>query len=139
MVKSGSKTIDDFIEYGEQVGMGKLTVVDSPGREPELLTGLAAAGVQVIIFTTGRGAPQGYPICPVIKVTANPRTYCKLNEFIDVGFTIGDHIDDIESVFDADSDKLLSYLEEVCNGKQTKAEVNKYNKFINIYSIGPVI
>ncbi len=139
IVKSGSKVIDDFIEYGEQVGTGKLTVVDSPGREPELLTGLAAAGVQVIIFTTGRGAPQGYPICPVIKVTANPRTYCKLNEFIDVGFTIDDHVDDIESVFDADSDKLLSYLEEVCNGKPTKAEINKYNKFINIYTVGPVI
>ena len=67
VIKSGSKIIDDFIEYGEQVRGGKLTVVDSPGREPELLTGLAAAGAQVIIFTTGRGAPQGYPICPVIK------------------------------------------------------------------------
>lgn len=41
--------------------MGKLTVVDSPGREPELLTGLAAAGVQVIIFTTGRGHRKGIP------------------------------------------------------------------------------
>lgn len=139
IIKSGSKIIDDFIEYGEQVREGKLTVVDSPGREPELLTGLAAAGAQIIIFTTGRGAPQGYPICPVIKVTANPRTYEKLNELIDVGFTINDDVDDIESVFDADSNKLLSYFNEVCNGKLTKAEINKYNKFINIYVTGPVI
>lgn len=139
IIKSGSKIIDDFIEYGEQVREGKLTVVDSPGREPELLTGLAAAGAQVIIFTTGRGAPQGYPICPVIKVTANPRTYEKLNELIDVGFTINDDVDDIESVFDADSNKLLGYFNEVCNGKLTKAEINKYNKFINIYVTGPVI
>jgi len=93
IIKSGSKIIDDFIEYGEQVKEGKLTVVDSPGREPELLTGLAAAGAQVIIFTTGRGAPQGYPICPVIKVTANPRTFERLNELIDVGFIINDDID----------------------------------------------
>lgn len=139
IIKSGSKIIDDFIEYGEQVREGKLTVVDSPGREPELLTGLAAAGAQIIIFTTGRGAPQGYPVCPVIKVTANPRTYKNLNELIDVGFTINDDVDDIESVFDADSNKLLSYFNEVCNGKLTKAEINKYNKFINIYVTGPVI
>ncbi len=139
IVKSGSKVIDDFIEYGQQVREGKLTVVDSPGREPELLTGLAAAGAQVIIFTTGRGAPQGYPICPVIKVTANPRTYEKLNEFIDVGFVIKDDTDDTEAVLDADSDKLLDYLNEVCNGKLTRAEINKYNKFINIYVTGPVI
>ncbi|TEB16684.1 (2R)-sulfolactate sulfo-lyase subunit beta [Pelotomaculum sp. FP] len=139
IIKSGSKTIDDFIEYGEQVKGGKLTVVDSPGREPELLTGLAAAGAQVIIFTTGRGAPQGYPICPVIKVTANPRTYEKLHEFIDVGFTIDDDIETVRSVFDADSNKLLQYFNEVCSGRQTKAEINKYNKFINIYITGPVI
>ncbi len=139
IIKSGSKTIDDFIEYGEQVKGGKLTVVDSPGREPELLTGLAAAGAQVIIFTTGRGAPQGYPICPVIKVTANPRTYDKLHEFIDVGFTIDDDIETVRSVFDADSNKLLQYFNEVCSGRQTKAEINKYNKFINIYITGPVI
>ncbi|MDD4157294.1 MAG: UxaA family hydrolase [Candidatus Cloacimonetes bacterium] len=139
IIKSGSKIIDDFIEYGEQVKEGKLTVVDSPGREPELLTGLAAAGAQIIIFTTGRGAPQGYPICPVIKVTANPRTFDKLHEFIDVGFTMDDDIEDVGSVFDADSDKLLRYFNEVCSGRQTKAEINKYNKFINIYVTGPVI
>ncbi|WP_347488675.1 UxaA family hydrolase [Desulfoscipio sp. XC116] len=140
IIKSGSKTIDDFIEYGEQVREGKLTVIDSPGREPELLTGLAAAGAQIIIFTTGRGAPQGYPICPVIKVTANPRTCDKLNELIDVGFTINDNdVVDIESVFDTDSNKLLSYFNEVCNGRLSKAEINKYNKFINIYVTGPVI
>lgn len=139
VIKSGSKIIDDFIEYGEQVREGKLTVVDSPGREPELLTGLAAAGAQVIIFTTGRGAPQGYPICPVIKVTANPRTYCKLHEFIDVGFDVNENLEDIKSVFDDDSNKLLQYFNGVCNGKQTKAELNKYNKFINIYVTGPVI
>ncbi len=139
IVKSGSKIIDDFINYGEQMREGKLTVVDSPGREPELLTGLAAAGAQVIIFTTGRGAPQGFPICPVIKVTANPRTYSKLHEFIDVGFNVNDNIEDINSAFDGESNKLLQYLDEVCNGKQTKAEINKYNKFINIYVTGPVI
>lgn len=139
IIKSGSRTIDGFIEYGEQVKDGKLTVVDSPGREPELLTGLAAAGAQVIVFTTGRGAPQGYPICPVIKVTANPRTNQKLNEFIDVGFNIEGDVEHMESLLDLGSDQLLRYLEEVCNGKQTKAEINKYNKFINIYTIGPVI
>jgi altronate dehydratase large subunit len=139
IIKSGSRTIDGFIEYGEQVKGGKLTIVDSPGREPELLTGLAAAGAQVIIFTTGRGAPQGYPICPVIKVTANPRTYQKLNEFIDVGFNIEGDVEHMELLLDSGSDKLIKYLEEVCNGKQTKAEINKYNKFINIYTIGPVI
>lgn len=139
IIKSGSRTIDGFIEYGEQVKGGKLTIVDSPGREPELLTGLAAAGAQVIIFTTGRGAPQGYPICPVIKVTANPRTYQKLNEFIDVGFNIEGDVEHMELLLDSGSDKLIKYLEEVCNGKQTKAEINKYNKFINIYTTGPVI
>ena len=52
-----------------------LVVMDSPGREPELLTGLAAAGCNLIVFTTGRGAPQGFPLVPVIKVTGNAHTF----------------------------------------------------------------
>ncbi|MHC1761247.1 MAG: UxaA family hydrolase [Negativicutes bacterium] len=133
--KSGSRPIDDFIDYGAQVGEGRLTVLDSPGREPELLTGLAAAGAQLIIFTTGRGAPQGFPICPVIKVTANERTFDFLGEFIDLGLCIGQEIPDL----DQESDRILELVQEVSNGKLTKAEINKYDRHVNIYVKGPII
>jgi len=135
VVKSGSRTIDDFIEYGSQVKEGRLTVLESPGREPELLTGLAAAGAQVIIFTTGRGAPQGFPICPVIKVTANERTYKFLRELIDLGLCIEQESSDLNQ----ESERITRVLQEVSNGKPTKAELNKYDRHVNIYVTGPII
>lgn len=58
-------------------------MMDSPGREPEMLTGLAAAGCNLILFTTGRGAPQGFPFVPVVKTTGNENTWQCLQEHID--------------------------------------------------------
>ena len=84
ITKGGTAPIRDVYEYGE-VPHGKgLFVVDSPGREPEHLTALAAAGAQVITFSTGRGAPQGFPFVPVIKVTGNAATFEKLKDHMDL-------------------------------------------------------
>jgi altronate dehydratase large subunit len=66
IAKSGSAPIQAVYEYGT-VPKGKgIVIMDSPGREPEVLTGLASAGCNIIAFTTGRGAPQGFPFVPVL-------------------------------------------------------------------------
>ena len=135
--KSGSKEINGFIEYGDQIKNTGLFILDSPGREPEILTGLVAAGAQVIIFSTGMGAPQGHPIAPVIKVTANPRTNKYLENHIDMFFTF--HLDQKAKGMDAGAHQLSELLLEVCAGFQTKAEINDYAKFIDIYTKGPVL
>ena len=45
---------------------------------------LIACGAHVTIFTTGRGSVVGSAISPVIKVCANPETYRRLSEDMDV-------------------------------------------------------
>jgi altronate dehydratase len=45
---------------------------------------MVAAGCQAVIFTTGRGTPTGNAIAPVIKVTANGRTYKNMEDNMDV-------------------------------------------------------
>jgi hypothetical protein len=49
----------------------------------EILTGLAAAGCTLIAFATGRGAPQGFPFVPVVKITGNRVTWDKLRDHMD--------------------------------------------------------
>ncbi len=61
IVKSGTKTIDGVIGYTEAPKGPGLWIKDSPGREIELLSGMAVAGAQVILFSTGRGAPRDSP------------------------------------------------------------------------------
>ena len=48
------------------------------------LVELIACGSHVILFTTGRGSVVGSAVSPVIKVCANPETYRKLGEDMDV-------------------------------------------------------
>ena len=48
------------------------------------LVGLAAAGAQVLLFTTGRGSVVGTPIAPVVKVCGNPETWSLMEDNMDV-------------------------------------------------------
>jgi len=134
--KTGSSKLVDIVDYGDIVSKKGLVFMDSPGREMEALTGFAAGGAQIILFTTGLGAPQGFPIVPVIKVSGNPEVCKRLREYIDV---------DLSSVFYGEEDlddasrRVFNEIVQVASFKRTKAETLGYEKFINIYVRGPVI
>ena len=136
IVKGGTKPIKDVYEYGERPQGKGLFIVDTPGREPEFLTALGAAGAQVIIFSTGLGAPQGFPFIPVIKATGNPHTYERLLEHIDVFIELADKA---SSGIAQAGETLYQEVLAVASGKQTKAEIIKYGNFPNIFTVGPVL
>ena len=136
IVKGGTKLIKEVYEYGERPQGRGLFIVDTPGREPEFLTALGAAGAQVVVFTTGLGAPQGFPFVPVIKVTGNPITYERLPEHIDMFVEVTDKAG--PAVAEA-GQVLYQEVLAVASGKQTKAEIINYGSFPNIFTLGPVI
>jgi len=136
IAKAGNAPIQAVYEYGEIPQEKGLVVMDSPGREPEILTGLAACGCNVIAFTTGRGAPQGFPFVPVIKITGNRNTWEKLQDHMDL---------DVSGVMEgtetlpAAGKRIYQDILEVSSGKLTKAELSGYTKAMDIYMVGPVI
>lgn len=134
IVKGGSRPIQEVYEYGERPQGKGLFIIDTPGREPEFLTALAAAGAQVIFFTTGLGAPQGFPFIPVIKVTANPAIYEQLSDHMDILIDLT-----VQTGFAEAGRALYQEVIQVASGKQTKAEVLNYGNFPNIFTIGPII
>ena len=136
IVKGGTKPIKEVYEYGERPQGRGLFIVDTPGREPEFLTALGAAGAQVIIFSTGLGAPQGFPFIPVIKVTGNPITYERLPVHIDVFIELAEKVG--SNIAQA-GESLYQEVMAVASGKQTKAEIINYGNFPNIFTVGPVI
>ena len=136
IAKAGTAPIQAVYEYGEQPQVKGLVVMDSPGREPEILTGLAAAGCNVICFTTGLGAPQGFPFVPVIKITGNERTQVRMRDHIDM--SVAGVIDGSESLPQA-GQRIFSEIVRVAGGKPTKAEISGYTKAMDIYVLGPVI
>ena len=139
IVKSGTGIIQDVLEYGERPTKSGLYFMDSPGREMEFLTGVVAAGCQVVLFSTGLGAPQGFPIAPVIKISGNPNTCERLSEYIDVDVS---SIIRGEEEIEMAGDRIFDEVIEVARGKKVKAEILGYDKHgvnSNIYTRGPVI
>jgi len=136
IVKSGTRIIQEVVNYSEHPSKKGLIVMNMPGFEITVLTGLAAAGAQILLFTTGLGAPQGHPMTPVIKITGNSQTMERM----------GDHIDvDVSGILsgtltrNAAGKKIVDEIVEVANGKQTKAEMLGYTKSMDVYVLGPVV
>ena len=137
IVKSGHRPIRGVLEYPQMVTTEKgLWIKDAPGREPEILTGMAATGAQFLMFSTGRGAPQGFPSMPVMKICGNPNTYARMP--YDMDLNAGQIITGERSIEEMGEDAYALAL-QVLNGRMTKNEAIHYTSTMDIYCLGPVI
>ena len=137
IVKSGTRPIQGVLEYPEFVTDQKgLWIKDSPGREPEILTGMAATGAQFMCFSTGRGAPQGFPSMPVIKICGNPNTYENMKDDMDLNAGL---IITGEKTIEEVGEEAFAKLLRVMNGEMTKNEAIQYFSSLDIFVLGPVI
>ena len=115
--KGGSAQIVDVLEYAEPVTKKGLNLLSGPGNDLVSATDLTAAGVHMILFTTGRGTPFGAP-APTVKISTNTALYEKKNNWID--FNAGS-VAEGEGL-DQAGDRLLDFVLEVASGAPTKAE-----------------
>lgn len=137
IVKSGTRPIEGVLEYTEMITDHKgLWIKDTPGREPEILTGMACTGAQSMLFSTGRGAPQGFPTMPVVKICGNPNTYERMVHDMDLN---AGRIITGEKTIEEVGEEAFALLLEVLSGRTTKNETIKYFNSIDIYTLGPVI
>lgn len=137
IVKSGTRPIQGVLNYPERIGDRKgLWIKDTPGREPEILTGMAATGAQFMMFSTGRGAPQGFPTMPVLKVCGNPNTYERMRHDMDLNAGL---IITGEKSIEEVGEEAFSAILALLSGRQTKNETLGYHSSIDIYTMGPVI
>ena len=137
IAKSGSRPIQGILEYPDRVTTQKgLWIKDTPGREPEILTGMACTGAQVMMFSTGRGAPQGFPSMPVIKICGNPETYARMENDMDLNAGL---IINGQKTIDEVGEEAFAKLLRVLSGEMTKNETIKYFNSIDIHTLGPVI
>ena len=119
IAKAGEAPIEGVVDYSEEPRDKGLWLMIEPGLDVESMTGMAAAGAQVIVMTTGQGSPTGNPVSPVIKICGNPKScdYMRCNLDVDASpiLTEGKTIEEI-------GNKLWLELKKVCNGKLTTAE-----------------
>ena len=137
IMKSGHRPIQGVLEYPQSAyGCKGLWIKDSPGREPEILTGMAATGAQCMLFSTGRGAPQGFPTMPVIKICGNPNTYARMGHDMDLN---AGRIITGEKTIEEVGEEAFAQLLRVLSGGMTKNEALSYFGSMDIFCLGPVI
>lgn len=127
--KSGTKPIQGVVQYAEKPEGKGVYLMNSPGHDGEVVTGMVGGGAQVVVFTTGRGTPTGFPFVPVIKVCGNAFTYEKMQENIDINAgTVISEGTSIQQIGEEIFDKVVS----VANGQKTKAEILRHDELFCI-------
>ena len=124
--KAGSAQFSGVFEFADQVTKPGLYFMDTPGHDTEQLTGYGAGGINIIVFTTGRGTPTGSAIVPTIKVATNTTMADAIPDLIDLNAgTIADGLKTLNDV----GGELFDLILEVANGQLTKAEKGLHHEF----------
>jgi altronate hydrolase len=147
--KSGDSPISGLVKPGDVPRKGGLYLLDVvPDGEPRFgfpnindnaeIAELIACGSHVILFTTGRGSVVGSAISPVIKICANPETYDRMSEDMDVN---AGKILRLEASVDEVGKEIYSKVLEVASGGQSCSESLGHQEFVLTYKsfdpIGP--
>lgn len=117
--KGGKAPVVDVRRYGGEAREPGLTLLEAPGNDAVSSTALTAAGATMILFTTGRGTPLGFP-APTLKIASNSVLAQRKSGWID--FDAGQVL---EAGFDTASDALLNLIIATASGATTRAEANE--------------
>ena len=125
--KAGSHAVVDVLDYGDTVRKNGLSLLNGPGNDIVAITNLFAAGVHLILFTTGRGTPVGSGV-PTVKIATNHALAVKKKSWIDFDASPTMEGNDM-------TDKLFDCILDIANGKQTQNELHGYRE-ISIFKDG---
>jgi altronate dehydratase large subunit len=136
MKKWGTRPIVGAVGYAEPVGEEPgLWIMDTPGHGGESISGIAAAGAQVMSFSTGGGHTINHPLMITMRLTGNRESWAAMADTMEV---------DVSDIFDGTpleeaAQRVFDEVMAICNGKMTKAEaMREWNGFA-INRCGPSV
>ena len=135
VAKAGSTPLIDVVDYAERIGSQGFVFMNTPGYDPVSLTGLAAGGVNLIAFTTGRGSAIGFPTIPVLKIATNSAMFRRMRDNMDVNAGC---IADGDATIAAVGGEIFDLLLRVASGEKTASERLGHKEFVP-WRIGPVL
>lgn len=135
IVKSGSAPIAGVISPGERVATRGLTYAATPASDFICGTLQLAAGMNLHVFTTGRGTPYGLEACPVIKVATRSELARRWHDLMDVN---AGRIADGDATVEDVGWELFRLMLDVAGGKKTWAEQWKLHNALVLFNPAPV-
>ena len=136
IVKSGSSPISGVLAPGEKLRHKGLVYAATPASDFICGTLQLAAGMNLHVFTTGRGTPYGLAEVPVIKVATRTDLARRWHDLMDVNAgTIADGTETIEEV----GWELFRLMLDVASGRRkTWAEHWKLHNALVLFNPAPV-
>lgn len=115
--KSGKSPVFGVMEYGERISRHGLNLLSAPGNDLVASTALAAAGCQMVLFTTGRGTPFG-TFVPTMKISTNSGLAHRKPTWID--FNAGRLVEDLS--MEQMKREFIDYVLSVASGEHVNSE-----------------
>ena len=128
--KSGNSIVRDVLSYGERLTTKGLNLLSAPGNDLVASTALAAAGCQIVLFTTGRGTPFG-TFVPTAKISTNSTLAANKPLWIDFNagtIVEGSRAEDVDKEF-------IDFVLGVASGNLVNNEKSGYSE-IAIFKSG---
>ena len=128
--KSGSSVVRDVLLYGERLKAKGLNLLSAPGNDLVASTALAAAGCQIVLFTTGRGTPFG-TFVPTAKISTNSTLAARKPLWIDFNagaILEGASAEEVDAAF-------IDFVTRVASGEPVNNEKSGYSE-IAIFKSG---
>ena len=138
IVKSGSAPIAHVLPPGEKLRPDQRGLVYAATPASDFICGTLqlAAGMNLHVFTTGRGTPYGLAACPVVKVATRTELARRWHDLMDVN---AGRIADGELSIEEAGWELFHLLLEVASGRRkTWAEQWKLHNALVLFNPAPV-
>ena len=131
--KCGRAPVSGVLSYGDRLQTKGLNLLSAPGNDLVASTALAAAGCQIVLFTTGRGTPFGTFI-PTMKVSTNSDLFRNKPNWID--FNAGELVDgtDKKTLLRKFVNKIIAVanVEQTCNEKNGYREISIFKNGVTL-------
>jgi Altronate dehydratase len=132
--KGGRAPIRQVLAYGQSAtpGLGGIALLNAPGNDGVSSTALTVAGAHMILFTTGRGTPMGFPV-PTVKIATNSALAERKPQWID--FNAGALADGTASADDL-ADDLWQLILNIASTRQLARNEANGHREISIWKDG---
>ena len=135
IVKSGSTAICGVVRPGEKLTKKGLFYAATPASDFICGTLQLAAGMNLHVFTTGRGTPYGLAAVPVLKIATRSDLARRWHDLMDIN---AGRIATGEASIEAVGWEIFHALLEVASGRKTWAEHWKLHNALALFNPGPV-
>jgi galactarate dehydratase len=136
IVKSGTSPISGVLAPGNKLKQKGLIFAATPASDFICGTLQLAAGMNLHVFTTGRGTPYGLAAVPVIKVATRTALAKRWNDLMDIN--AGKIADGTATIEDIGWEIFHMMLEVASGRKKTFAEQWKLHNAISLFNPAPV-